>query len=157
MADSLLPKVELQLNILLAGGFRDLALYRIKVKKAGKKNDFFLAVQIKANKEAVLLVDKACRKFPDKVLTGLVAHELAHIVQARQCKFYLLWKIRDILSLLSAKLESLEERDADKIGIQRGYGEEILALAKYLRKHYKSYTTEEALTIEEIKALYYQK
>jgi len=77
----------------------------------------------------VIMINPVLRTFSDKELKGLFAHELSHIQRHKDRSFF--QKISFIINyLLSKKSRREEEREADKLTIKKGYGNELYALMK---------------------------
>jgi len=75
-------------------------------------------------------IGKKLRKFPDEFLKGALAHELSHIEIFEKRNF-----IRKIISgfkcLVSENFREKEEKNTDKITIQKGYGKELYSFRKH--------------------------
>ena len=72
-----------------------------------------------------------CRIINEKVLTGLIAHELSHLslFQEKRCLDF--WKL-----FFSSTHEQIvrEERGADILTIKKGYGKELIATKREAKK-----------------------
>ena len=94
----------------------------------------------------------ACKKLNKKVITGLIAHELAHFALFQEKRWIDFWK----LFFSSDKEKGIqEERKTDKLAIRKGYGNEMIATkieAKRLLKGTKyEKILDNYLTVNEVK------
>jgi hypothetical protein len=96
-------------------------------------------------------VDPRLQKVPREILTGGVAHEFAHLVDAKKRNKES--KVMDLFFYrISKTYRTAIERDADLVAIMRGFGPELLAFLKYAEKqdeHYK----ENGLNAREVEAI----
>ncbi|HYG49490.1 MAG TPA: hypothetical protein VD905_01255 [Flavobacteriales bacterium] len=62
---------------------------------------------------------------------GIIAHELAHVLQFHNCSRWEL--VRLLVSFIGKKSKRLIERNADMISIQHGFGKYLYAHANHIR------------------------
>ena len=107
-----------------------------------ESKDYFMAISgFYLGSSGILRVEKECFKLKKEAFIGVLAHELAHVVQRRS-----LWSC---LSLLFTKEDKLE-RQADLEVIERGLGNNLYAFQKYHNKVYRIYHETDGLTKKEI-------
>lgn len=118
---------------------------RLRISFA-KKKDYYMAL-IWHLYYYRLSIDAQALKFSDLAFGGCVAHELSHILILKRLGFFARikqWKSRDSAS---------EERAADLLAMERGFGKALLAFHQEHNKKYRSYNGDEGLTKREIKKL----
>lgn len=111
--------------------------------KIVSKSDFYMAVRKKKRGYYNLYIDNSIAKLQDEVIIGLMAHELSHVVYDVKLSFF--EKIINIISSVN------EEREADLMAINHGFGLELLAFHKWHNSKFKKYKKHEGLTTKEIK------
>src|SRR3989344_2467287 len=86
---------------------------------------------------------------PRQVLVGGIAHELAH--------FYRDFQRDDLMHFCDLFLynrfstyQTYDERATDRLVIERGKGEELLAFLRYANKKRKKYSKKDGLTVKKI-------
>jgi predicted metal-dependent peptidase len=94
-----------------------------------------------------LYIDKASLNFSINAFTGLLAHELSHIVLDGKKTFFS--RIRDRYPNRQNKSEL--ERATDLLVIEKGLGEQLLQFHREHAIEYKHYKSSEGLTKHEIK------
>lgn len=110
-------------------GFRDLDDTRIRIVHDPKEEDYFALLMEDKNRYS-LSVGKDVKIMPLEAVIGGIAHELSHVVIERG------FSEVDTLAyhFLYHNLESYRisiEAEADKLTIKRGFGKELLALARF--------------------------
>ena len=88
----------------------------------------------------VIHIHKSALKMPEAAFIGCLAHELEHIADIYASKVYF-------------GAPSTSEREIDSRVIQRGLGEELLALVTHHDSIYEKYEKEDGLTKKEIKKI----
>lgn len=91
----------------------------------------------------------------DKVVRGIIAHELSHFVIYSRRGFFDNWKVW-IFYWFSSRVRSKEENMTDRFAIERGYGKFIFESTKFivanLDKENKKVFEENYLSSDEIKS-----
>jgi len=99
-----------------------------------------------------IVMSTRTKNFNENVITGILAHELCH--QERYLKLGTLKYIRfAVRFLISRKAQAVEERDTDKLTIEKGYGRQLYELSEiqyYDKKHER--INEFYMSLEEIKS-----
>jgi len=106
-------------------------------------------------------VDKSLKKAPEKVVYGLVAHEIAHVYRKNSSRYGSL--ITLINAFKKSKKKGLKkvfkkcateyERDVDRLVVERGYGPYLLAFVEYPNKRRKKYKKKDGLTARELRKM----
>jgi hypothetical protein len=114
--------------------------------------DAYAEYSMIGREEYHISLDKKLEKAKPEVIKGVLAHELAHILDD-ECLGTLASDLRDIMYFFNPKIRTYIERKTDMAVLKRGYGPELLAFVKYHDKRRKKYTFEDGLTKKEIKKL----
>lgn len=126
-------------------GFPELKEKKVKIRIV-KGEDYWMAAI-----PGCILVDYSVRKIKsDKALTGLVAHEVSHLLFLSRQSF-ITYLIQSLLSHFLQSRETQEERMVDREIIKRGFGREYYAFLKYHDKRYEDITKQDGLTRKEVK------
>ncbi len=145
-------RLELIRDAAIEKGFPELVMQKIPIqwRKIEGGGSFEATLEID---DFSIDVNPAMRKATDFVITGGLAHELGHI--AKELGSSVL--VRYLDGLLTEKClpyQVWDERQADLLAIQRGFGEELLAYVDYANGHRTSpYESIEGPTAEEIKKI----
>lgn len=98
-----------------------------------------------------IVMSTRTKTFNENVITGILAHELCH--QERYLKLRTLKYLGFAIKfLISRKAQAEEERDTDKLTIEKGYGRQLYELSEiqyFDKKHER--INEFYMSIEEIK------
>ena len=134
----------------IANNFPELASKRIKyVFVAGKEHGYYMAVQWLIIGYRIY-IEKRILKFSPEAFTGCLAHELAHLVlDSRESLWGRLWAI----ATGKSSDETAEERNADLLAIDRGFGKALLQFHQEHDKKYVAYNASEGMTKREIKKM----
>lgn len=103
----------------------------------------------------IININPILRTFSDKELRGFLAHELSHIQRHRNRNLF--EKLSFILQYISSKeFRIWEEKEADKMTINKGYGNELYVLMKKaysISKWHEKRLKASHLSLTEIKRL----
>jgi len=96
-------------------------------------------------------VNKLCRKFSDKEIRGILAHELCHAELSRKygiLKNFFLYSMYWIIP----SIRKDEEIKTDKLTIKKGYAKELILSSKRLEEKYPNYKDKTFISPEQIKS-----
>ena len=77
----------------------------------------------------VIILHKRAINYSEKLLTGILAHELCHLETWE--KFPLRYYFLNVLEGIFKKFRRKVERETDMCSIRKGYGEELYAYRKF--------------------------
>ncbi|NLJ44903.1 MAG: hypothetical protein GX431_14700 [Bacteroidales bacterium] len=100
----------------------------------------------------VIVLSNKTTGFNEKVLTGLIVHELCH--QERYIEMGLIkYLVFAVKFLLLKRIRSAEEKSTDRLTIEKGYGRELYELSTITHKDRKHKKINDLyLSLEEIRA-----
>ena len=154
MSDGILKMIDLISIIgeLMLNGYSDAVDLKIGTKYT-RIPDHFSAKSFKNDGEWRIIVNRKLMNSNLKVVSGMMAHELSHIIRMSKLSFY---NQRKDLDLYRTSLyKDLDERNTDLDVILRGYGGELLSYKMFLLS--TGVYIDEGLTINEAKKLIRQK
>jgi hypothetical protein len=143
-----MPKADLTelLEQTIIAGFPELTAVDISIDWA-KDLDGLLELGELEDNGYFIEVDKSLRNASIDVLTGGIAHELAHIITDQNETI-----MEKLLYKFSAHYRTATERNTDLTAILRGYGHRLLAFMAFACKEW-SYYPDDGLSAIEIKLL----
>jgi len=129
--------------------FPELASKRVRfLFVAGKKYDFYMATRWTILRHEIIIEEEILR-YSTLAFSGCLAHELAHIlIISRKSFFRRIWE-----TLFAVQDETSEEREADKVAVERGLGSALIRFNEDHNEEYKRYKVSEGLTAWEIKRM----
>jgi hypothetical protein len=132
-------------NEIISVSFPELKSTKIKYRfVSGKKYDYYMAAAVLFSQYEIF-IQKEILSFSKEAFKGCLATELAHLViDSKKSVFQLIGE-----KLSKSKL-TIEERKADDLAIERGFGPALLQFHKEHEKEYESYNSSEGLTKREV-------
>lgn len=103
-------------------------------------------------KEYQVMVESSLIRAPVIVVTGGMAHEIAHILRDGNMNF-MLFAIDRTLYDLWQWYQTRDERQTDLLVVNRGLGLELLSFVEYANKRRANYTKRDGLTATELRKL----
>lgn len=130
---------------MISASFPELVSKKIKYSfVSGKKYDYYMAASVVFSQYRIF-IESEILGFSKDAFKGCLATEFAHLVIDSRKSFF-----RIIKEKINKSLLTVEERKADELAIERGYGPELLKFNKDHEKEYESYDKSEGLTKREI-------
>lgn len=128
-------------------GFPELEKKKVKIRIVKGKDYWMAAIP------GCILVDYSMRKIKnDKVLTGLIAHEVSHLFFLSRHNVLITF-FQNLITHFVQSRQVKEERMVDRETIDRGFGHEFYAFLKYHDKRYEDITEQDGLTRKEVKSI----
>jgi len=133
---------------LISKGFPELASKSIKyLFVSGKDHHYYMAT--KRLFGCTIFIENEIRQFSPKAFKGCLAHEFAHIVIDDNKSVLQFFK--EFINYEAHK--SLDERNADMLVIQRGFGENLYQFHVEHNKDYKAFKKNDGLTKKEVQSI----
>ena len=136
---------------IISDAFPELAKVTIPVRWK-PMSDAYFETTFGKKREYSIDVDCSLKKASPDVLSGGMAHELAHITISFGSTPVVIW-LDSLLVKYSLLYTIWDERRTDRLVIKRGYGRELLSFLKYANKRRQDYSKYDGLTVEEVTKL----
>jgi hypothetical protein len=140
-------RVLVLLNDVLLSGYPELSNKELRMYII-KKGGFWMAI----SNIGYILVDYSTRKLTDRMIKGLLAHELSHLtVYSKYNRI-----IRSCITIAGWIFPSVvtkEERMVDMDLVERGFGQEYYEFLQYHDKYYEKINKTDGITKKELKEI----
>ena len=143
--------LEFEIEYLIDNYFKELSGQKINYLWHDEKDSFAYTYGSSLFGYNIAFSKKDYKKMKRAEVLGVLSHELGHISYEKQMFFFSRILI-NFKMYTNKKYRSMVERGVDKLIIDKGCGEYLLAFMKYHDKKYKKYNKTDGLTKKEIQA-----